>query len=222
MKLTNKTHWRTDQLKKLVVEVARRELLNSGFTKRLQVTVKYKRASYRSMGYGGYAWYNSHSMVLKLPRIGPVDSARVAKIIAHELAHCQGVKHNCMHNTRYGWVEGWRQIWGWAAAHPIEGKSATVKIPSSPLNQILSKIAECKKRMAAWQRKAKLAKTYLSKHARRLRYYETKAATISHPTDSQQSVAAPGYPQLLPPEAAAERPQPPAPDPALQREWQCG
>lgn len=172
MKILNKTHWNSEQIKALLYAVARQEQLPGDFTRRLHCTIKYRRNG----GYGGSAFYNSHYMKLKMPRTGPVDSVTVAKIMAHEMAHCQGVKHRQMHGPRYSWEDGWREIWAMANNYTIEAKAVVANERS--LTTSSDQMEKCRLMIGKWERKAQLAKTYIKKWSRRLAYYEKKSAVL--------------------------------------------
>ena len=172
MQLTNQTHWDGAAIKRLVRRVAQDEF--DAMPSPYHVTVKYFRG--RRLGcapYGISALRPARRMTLCLRR-DAVDSVELAKVIAHEFAHNKGMRHKDMENTRYGWVEGWRERYAWATEFPIP--AAPVKpVPAlvTVLERKLEHVeAQCKRAAS----KAKRAQTILRKWTRKQKYYESKLA----------------------------------------------
>jgi len=46
----------------------------------------------------------------------------LAHVICHELAHAKGLRHTEMRNVRYGWADGWKEYYAWAAEYTIAAK----------------------------------------------------------------------------------------------------
>ena len=75
MKINNKTGYSTRQLRKIFIACEKNEGTNY---KNRQVEVKYTKGGVATCG---YAWYNSHRVVMKLPK--PLKE--------HEYKNCAGV-----------------------------------------------------------------------------------------------------------------------------------
>ena len=182
MNVINNTRINTKQLSALVREVARRELFTPEQIALLKVRVVYRKRTHARQDNqpGGYAYYNSNSMCLKFVKGIQPDPVAVAKTTAHELAHCQGVHHGkAMSNSVYGWKQGWREHWAWAASYPLEMRPEPSKIKPKGVDKASLEIEKCNKALDVWKRKAKLAATKLKVWKRKLGYYEKRLAAMS-------------------------------------------
>lgn len=169
MRITNKTHWRTDQLKAIIQRVADAEL-DTNDRKRLRVEAVYKKSNWRRCGLGAI---NGLWIRLYLNR-DSVDRIQLAHTIAHEFAHNRGWRHRQMAGTlRYSYAEGWREYYAWAESLPLEEKE--VKAKAKPDIQLVryQRVLDAKKR---WLTKAKRAATALKKLRAQERYYERALA----------------------------------------------
>lgn len=178
MKLINKTSFNTVQFKSFIREVALREDMTKEEIRKLNVEVIYRRKSsnWKDDYVTGYAYYGKPIMCIKMPRDVMPDKAQMAKTIAHELVHTQGVHHTkAMRSSRYGWVEGWKDVWSWALALPLD---IEVEKKESKEVVILSKVEHCEKMISLWERKAKLAKTKQKKWMKKLEYYRKRKASV--------------------------------------------
>jgi hypothetical protein len=101
-----------------------------------------------------------------------------AHVIAHELAHCQGIKHRKMHSPRYKWCDESKRIWGWAADYPITMNTDKTITKPSAADKVAEHIEKCQDAMSRWERKAKVAKTKIGNWKRRLKYYEKRASML--------------------------------------------
>ena len=122
MRLTNKTNLNGKQLGAFIRAVALREKLTPEIIKQFRVTVKYRKRSHRwaDGSATGYAYLNTWTFCLKPVKGVMPGKPEFAKVIAHELAHCQGVHHGkAMKNTLYGWCPGWRENYLWAENLPL-------------------------------------------------------------------------------------------------------
>jgi hypothetical protein len=109
-----------------------------------------------------------------------VDKIALAKTIAHELAHCQGVHHGkAMKNPRYGWAKGWKEVWAWAEDLPLTMNADPVKEKPKGADLALKKMEHCQKQVDVWKRKLKLAQTKVRTWNRKLRYHELRAAAMT-------------------------------------------
>jgi predicted SprT family Zn-dependent metalloprotease len=170
---------------------------------RFKVTFKYrKRSGYRPDDHpGGYAYYNSHTFVIKPVKGIMPDKAALATVIAHELAHCQGTRHRQMHNSMYGWVIGWEQYWAWANKIPLTMHNNT-PAKLTQIEKFSIKLQHCESMAAKWKRQVRLAKTKEAHWKAKVRYYEKKSAAMTQPTEPttavQVSVSTPADVRLNP------------------------
>jgi len=185
MKLRNKTNFDTVQLKAFIRQVAAKEELTPADIAKFRVTARYRRRSaYRADDCpGGWAYYNTWTFSLSFVRGVMPDKAKLAKVIGHELAHCQGVRHRHMQNNRYGWPSDWEQYWAWARELPLTMHGPTK--PPTRDEKISASVAHCESMLAQWQRKVKLAATKAAYWKRKLRYYEKRQAAA--PADNAES-----------------------------------
>ena len=162
MKVINKTHWRTDQLTKLLHEVAKLEL-DPEKKKNIIVTFKYSRGRH-----SGYAYIGGQNAVIRVPKAGPVNVVHLAWVIAHEFAHLRGLRHREMRGSKYMWAG--RHYFDWAGTYPIEKKPAKEKPKAADVQDVRYKrVLELKK---AWQTKLKRAQTAIKKLNAKQKYYE--------------------------------------------------
>jgi len=113
MKIVNKTRWCTKHLRNIIKQVAKEEC------------VSLKGAFFSPNCPSGFAYYRSvPNVTLKLPAVKyGINKVALAKVIAHELAHCQGVHHRAMLRTsRYRWGGKWQEIFAWADKLALETK----------------------------------------------------------------------------------------------------
>lgn len=186
MKIVNKTTVDTGQLRQPIRAVALQEELTPANIKRFRVTARYRRkSSYRPDNYpSGYGYYNTWTFVITFVKGVVPDSCATAKLIAHELAHCQGVRgHRTLKNSRYGWHLGWRETWGWAEKYPLTLREPVASKPLGRDEKISSHIEHCEAMFARWQHKAKLAKTKENFWRRKLGYYQKRKAAASINTE---------------------------------------
>lgn len=188
MKMVNKTNLNTKQLKAFVRQVAIHEQLTQSDIKQLQVFIIYRRrsSSWKDNYVTGYAYYNTPKMYLKFVKGVLPDKSQMAKTVAHELVHTQGVHHgSAMNNKWYGWAEGWQEHWAWAEKLPVTMNASRDDIKPSRNQKLLSKVSHCLKMMIVWERKSKIAKTKQLIWKRKLSYYQKqgKMAAMMAPVE---------------------------------------
>jgi len=132
---------------------------------------------------GGYAWYNSSSVVMKLPRykveslinyhtkekttsITVASAHRVAQVYIHEVGHNLGLHHRDMQSSCIIDVSWW----------PNEDIPIRQMIVKSKPNIIEVRAAKAQKKLDEWLKKSKRAKTLVKKYAAKVKYYEKKRA----------------------------------------------
>ena len=202
MKIKNKTNILTRNLKTFLVKACEKELLGPDYTSRLYAIFRYRRRTYRREDDcpGGYGWYEYPQIEITLVKDVLPDKRKLAKVISHELAHTQGVKHRAMQNTTYGWHQGWEQNYLWADALELTTYMPTTA--PAAVDQDVLKLKNARTQAKSWERKLKLAKTFSQKWKEKVKHYEAKVAktrTINVPTTvGQQELA--GAASCNPPE----------------------
>lgn len=172
MRIKNETRWRTDHLKALIGRVAKEEL-EPEQKKKLLVTVRYRKSNARTWGHAtiGTPFHQVLRMRLLLPFPGrEFDKPKHALIIAHEMAHCRGLRHREMKSSRYDWVEGWKERYAYAEQFPMELAPEMMAAKATDADKAERLIVKLKR----WQAKKKRAETAIGKLKRRLRHYERK------------------------------------------------
>jgi hypothetical protein len=182
MRLVNDTHWHTDQLRALINRVADDEL-SPRQRKILRVHVVYGRCHQWKLGHAfiGTLYSQVLSMKLFLPREQTnMDRSKLAHVIAHEMAHCSGLRHPDMKSNRYAWVDGWRERYAYALDLPMELVAPVVQ--SKPGDEM--KYAHATKMAFKWSHTIKLATARLKKWHAKARYYEKKIAAKNNEAKS--------------------------------------
>jgi hypothetical protein len=189
MKLLNKTSLYTKQLKAFIRAVAKHEGFTPEEIKSLMVRAIYRKRSrcWEDNFVTGYAYYKKPNMCLKFVKGVMPDKVQMAKTVAHELAHIQGVHHGkAMKNSLYGWKDGWREHWAWADSLPLTMNTPEDKKPERS-EVVLDKVTHCLKMIIVWEKKAKIAKTKQKKWARKLAYYQKQGQLAAVQAPEQES-----------------------------------
>jgi len=178
MRIENRTHWSTRNLKSFVVKVCDREMVTPEYRKRLRVTFNYAKRIGADYWVGGYATYNSHYMTIHLPK-DKVHKRGLAHTIAHEMAHNHGVRHRSMHGPLYGYAPGWEELYAWADELPLEKKAPVVPAKPTKLQAAQAKLAGARAALKAWETKKKLAMTKTQKWKDKVYYYTQRVKELS-------------------------------------------
>lgn len=187
MKIINKTHWQTRQLKAIIVRVANTEL--KGYEKRkkrLIIEITYSRKG----GHHGCAYVGGTHAYLRIPK-AEVDKPQFAWLVAHELSHIRGQHHKTMTKPQLYWSLYFDQrmdatstrctsdinepLYSWAKDLPLEVKLTRDKIKPT-VNQDMLKIEAAEKR---WNTKLKRAQTALKKLANKRKYLQRKGLKLA-------------------------------------------
>lgn len=198
MRIDNRTHWRTDDIRAIVtraiadeLEPARRALL--------VVAIRYGQ---KGKWTSGCAYYNKNWMQINVGS-DEVDSIDLAHTACHEAAHCRGVTHAQMRGAAlYRRVGNWREIHGWAADMPIRkvevakrGKVAPEGRAEAGRAHAAKLLAQHETKIAEHERILKRERGLVTKWRRKVRYYEKRIATIRKdaeiPTGAEASGVAP-------------------------------
>lgn len=172
MKITNKTKWRTDHLRRFILRVGRDEL-DPEKLRVIRVEIGYNRGV--GAGYvTGRAYIGGTRMRLMLGSRA-VDRCDLAHVIAHEMAHLRGVRHGKdMNCPRYRHMAGMQALYAWAEQMPLEQKSPPKRPTIEQRRE--RRLADAQSKLRAWQRKLKLANTLVKKWQRRVRALERSQA----------------------------------------------
>jgi len=170
VRIVNRTHWRTTDLRRFIregIRRERRELCKRGAPE-LRVRVSYNCGGERYTACSGRAGIGCNWMRLMLPS-GNVDKTDLAFVTIHELAHTAGIKHAAMEGcSLYRRVGNWRELASWGESLPLE-KTLPVK-QTRPTIDI--KVEHARKMLARATTREKRAATLRKKWAMRLRRLE--------------------------------------------------
>lgn len=186
MRIVNQTQYSTQDIAKLVRRVAADEL-QPGQLKRAVIKVRYQRKNGLKLGhcmYGNVLRPNVR-MLLLVPR-DTLDVVKLAKVIAHELGHAKGLRHVDMKNTRYGWLDGWRDRYAYAKDYQIG-----VKVTRKPTmaDKACTKLAHAERMLSLAETRAKRAGTICKKWRRRVNTYSKVLSKSVLDTDTNKSDA---------------------------------
>jgi predicted SprT family Zn-dependent metalloprotease len=138
LKLINTTAYSTRDLKKLFTRIAKDEL-DPAKRKRVVFKVVYSKKGRIS----GCAYVGGINGTMRLPKPPyPLNMASLAMVIAHEMAHLRGMRHNQMRGmSGYTWRGNkYKTIYAWADEHNISIKDAPKpkrksRAPQQPFRQ---------------------------------------------------------------------------------------
>ena len=177
MKVINKTNYDTRYLRSLFIKCEKHEGTNHKYR---NVKVIYGHTYW----VGGYAWYNSHSVVLKLPKRQTIkmtvyhtgekkiseqgaSSHQVARTYIHEVGHNLGLHHKDMPSS--GSIDV-----SWLPDEFIPLKKAKTLKPKPNIIEVRARHAQ--KKLDEWNKKSARAKNLVKKYKRKVKYYEKKMA----------------------------------------------
>lgn len=184
MKIKNQTQWQTKQLRKIFMvclnKIRKDEqgIFNPQELSRmadLQILIKWHKTTW----VGGFAYYNSRTMCIKMPRRESLYSdfplqRRTASTFIHELGHCLGMRHN-NHNTFEQYYDEWVNETFTSGAYPLgyylEKQELEVKI-----NLRESRYQKALKFQDRAVRKLENARKGLKKWTNKVKYYERALA----------------------------------------------
>jgi predicted SprT family Zn-dependent metalloprotease len=170
VKLVNKTHYSTRDLKKLFTRIAKDEL-NPDKAKKVVFTIKYWRSNWT----GGCAYVGGTHGTLKMPKPHhKLDMPAIAKTIAHEMAHLHGLHHGAkMHCARYSWHHGdYKTYYAWANDYSISHLETASKPAVAPVN---AKLDHATKMLAKNEAKLKRTAVLVKKWTAKVKYYQKRA-----------------------------------------------
>jgi len=185
MKNKNATHWSTADLRRIAARVAAQELSDSDRQawqrRHLHVQIGYTR---RAAVLCGRATLRGTWARLNVPREA-VDPVRFAWLCAHEFSHTRGLVHARFPGWLMYFTDESAARYSWAAALPIRAKA----VPAAPTAAATAARAHAHalQMFRKAQARQKRAATIARKWARRVRYYERKAAAASAPAAPRET-----------------------------------
>ena len=180
MKITNKTNWRTSDLKRILIRALNEDDKVEGLYKHrncLKIMIVYSKGhpswvirSYKEKGrdlparelYSGYAWLRGNNMRLRIPR-ETLDVKRFARLFIHEMSHIRGIR---LHRA-IGTVND--EDLKWTENYSAEIEKAKVKqkpdLQTKRYNNVLIALKDKKSKLKRLQNQIK-------KWTQKKRYYE--------------------------------------------------
>lgn len=167
MKVINETDYDTMYLKRLFLECEKYcafwKLCGPNDKKHREVTVVNKKGG----GHAGTAWYNTYSIVMKLPYDPKKSNTHIiAQIYTHEVEHNSGQHHRGQADCFK------RRITFWAD----EVVPTKVKKEKPKISIVAKREKKAREQLKKWETKLKRAKTAVAKYVKQIKYYENKAA----------------------------------------------
>jgi hypothetical protein len=179
VKIVNKTDYSTRHLRKIFLACEKNE--GTDYKSR-EVKVIYTRGGATS----GYAWYNSNSVVMKLPKPkmqynNLASIHRVARVYIHEVGHNLNLRHKEM-------MRWWDIEIDFLEEGRVEFKLVTLKpVISKPKKEAVKKIKKsaaekneekARKKLAEWEKKLSRSKTFVKKYQKKVKYYDKKKEMV--------------------------------------------
>jgi hypothetical protein len=183
MKIVNKTKWHTPDLRRIAARVVRAELPTAKYGNRaahFTLYIGYNRGGPSgNTSCSGWAQYRSNSATVNVSSAG-VDPVDFAKVVAHELGHCKGLKHGempwHMGDSTGVRTEYQRKYFAWAKAIPVRETPKKVKVKPS----VDDKIRHAQTMLAKATTRVKRAVTIQKKWARTLRDLQRRGLKIAN------------------------------------------
>lgn len=166
MKLENETEWDT----RSIVDFVKRGLRAKGAdVTRMRVRIYTTK---RGRDVGGYAYFNSHTFRIGLPKVAHAVDGRMppdlirrfAQVLEHEVDHTFGLRHGQMMDSRdleVPWSEG---------LIVVVGKVKSVAKAKPSLRE--RRAANAKRQLEKWERKLAQAEKRAAAWRKKVRYYE--------------------------------------------------
>jgi hypothetical protein len=173
MKIKNETRWRTDQLRRIIIRIAREEL-SPEKRKALVIRIAYRGKRSPTGWTTGNAYVGGWYMTIFL-NAHIVNRPDFALTVAHEMAHIRGLHHKQMNGRRsYDHrVAGAYEMYAWANEYPVELCEKNRRV----VEDVQAKrYALVMNRVEAWTKKLKRAQTALETLAKKQKYYELALA----------------------------------------------
>lgn len=178
MKITNKTHYQTRDVRRIIIAAFRESSVEPSEYAGVHAEVVYgHRHRHSGWAYVGKLERDqdgvmrrrlARRMRLRLPKVG-ANVQQFAAVVLHEIAHLKG-RHHRDFEPGLMWCNP--SIAPWAAAMPLGVKTAPTRAKPAPSD----KAAKCAARIKNLERKVKALNTRIGTWRRKLRYYERVAA----------------------------------------------
>lgn len=169
MTITNRTTYRTEDLRAILARVAADELADHREKRTaLRVEVVYGRGA----GVSGVAWRRACRVRLRVPKDG-VSPCLFAWLAAHELAHVRGMSHRRMPAYLNNFTATSKERWAWAYSIPIR---QAVPVQKSALAAYQARLAHVQTMLRKADTRLKRAATIRAKWARKLALAERRLA----------------------------------------------
>lgn len=177
MKIINRTHWRTSDLRRIIYRAGKSRLdkqparhLTRGWAQNVKVYVTY---GHRGCDVGGLAYLHGGPVYLYVGS-DAVSPILLARTTMHEFDHARGLRHRDMLDLgdyRVAWAQG-------LPIRKVEVKLAPSRTERAALRRD-TRLRNAEAKVAEWARKTRLATTKLNrwrKRAKELRRLERAAA----------------------------------------------
>lgn len=184
MKITNRTKWRTEDLRAIARGVLERECTPKE-RKKIHLTFVEATRGVSSRGALGRCYLNSWHPTIVMPKTtsrvvrgtgnwkrGNHDPVVLAFVIGHELAHARGKRHDQMRGSRHDWYGSWSDHYSWAESLPLRPAEPKAR----PRKGDEEKLVHAAKMLSKAVTRVKRARTIEKKWQTKVRYYEKKMA----------------------------------------------
>lgn len=182
MRIDNRTTWDTSALEQLI----RAALADAGVKPgHDRVVIVYSRGGYHGRCYvGRIVKWNGHArMRLRLPRtVDELDTAKMAFLVRHEVAHWAGLRHHQMGGRLMNWPKPGEPLPEWVPAGWRCGRAEPAPKPTvdkdarrvarrqhleSKVKEYEAKLARYERLLAKWRRKLKAHDAHYQRAARK-------------------------------------------------------
>lgn len=177
MKITNKTKYRTDDLRKFIYWVAKQEMYDASYTKRLVVEAVPARRWHT-----GCAPLGGRHITIRIPKPDIMDKTKLASLIAHEMLHNNQkrsdfkpytTERQMRGSSRYGYHNN-EMHWSGAKELELRVIEPKVKQVKGPHDRALAGQAKAAKKVADYEKKIKREQKLLKKWQKKLKYYDKR------------------------------------------------
>jgi hypothetical protein len=166
MRVENRTHWQTRDLRRFVTRIAQEVLTEVYRGEHRGIDVRFAHYSGRGTACSGHAYLGGSFAHIGVPK-DAVDRVDLAHTLAHEFGHLSGLTHRDMAGgAMWQRVGDWRERYAWANALPLRRKPARRRLGTRERREIQH--SRLVARLARWERRAKRAATAIRKLRRQI------------------------------------------------------
>jgi hypothetical protein len=171
MKITNKTHWDSRDLKKIFSKaMSLNDKLEGRYQRKSQLLVEvvYSKRTWANVQsqFSGYAYRNGNYMRLRVPR-KPFDQRLLVRLFVHELYHCRGFSHDQMGevylNIKNLEIDNW--VLEYSVRKILKNKKPKRDLQITRYEHVLQMVKDKKSKLKRMQNQ-------LAKWTAKKRYYE--------------------------------------------------